>query len=71
MTAGTAKAIIDLDKPSRTGKLNSIRSQTRKAMTPLFGKERAEAIADDLVRCIRAQISYREAERGIRKPHDV
>ncbi len=30
-------------------------------MEPLFGEDRAEKIADDLIRVIRAQIAHREA----------
>lgn len=60
-TAGVAKVIMDLDKPKRTGRLNSLRAQTRKRMEPLFGAERADKIADDLITVIRAQIAHREA----------
>ncbi|SCB16596.1 hypothetical protein [Rhizobium hainanense] len=67
-TAGAAKAIIDLDKPARTGRLNSIRVQTRKQMELIFGKERAEKIADDLISRIKTQIRYREIDRGVRRP---
>ncbi|CAN7509508.1 hypothetical protein [Pararhizobium sp. LjRoot238] len=70
-TAGTAKAIIDLEKPARTGRLNSIRAQTRKRYEPLFGKERAERIADDLLRQIKVQITYREYDRGLRRPDEA
>lgn len=70
-TAGAAKAIIDMEKPARTGRLNSIRAQTRKRMEPIFGKERAEKIADDLVSRIRIQIIYREFDRGMRKPDEA
>lgn len=70
-TAGTAKAIIDLEKPARTGRLNSIRSQTRKCMEPVFGRERAEKIADALLRQIKVQITYREYDRGMRRPDEA
>ncbi|PDT80049.1 hypothetical protein CO676_29830 [Sinorhizobium sp. BJ1] len=60
-TAVVARAIFALDKPKRTGRLNSLRTQTRKRMEPLFGEARAEKIADDLIRVIRAQIAHREA----------
>lgn len=62
-TAGAARAIMDLETAKRTGKLNSIRAQTRKRMETLFGAERAEKIADDLVKAIRLQIMYREVSR--------
>lgn len=62
-TAGVARAIMDLETAKRTGKLNSIRAQTRKRMEPLFGAEQAEKIADNLVRAIRLQIMYREVSR--------
>lgn len=71
LTAGAAKAIIDLEKPARTGRLNSIRAQTRKRLEPLFGKDRADRMADDLVRGIKLQITYREIDRGIRRPDEA
>lgn len=69
-TAGTAKNIIDLDKPARTGKLNSIRAQTRKRMTALFGSDIAEKMANALINRIKLQITYREFERGTRRPDE-
>jgi hypothetical protein len=66
-TASIAKTIIDLDKPARSGKLNSLRAQTRKRLEPLFGKDRAERMADDLVRQVRLQIQYREHDRGMHR----
>ncbi len=70
-TAGAAKRIIDMATPARTGKLNSIRAQTRKHMELVFGRERAEKIADDLVDRIKTQILYREYDRGVRKPDEI
>ncbi|NTJ63517.1 hypothetical protein G6M50_38205 [Agrobacterium rhizogenes] len=68
LTAGIAKQIMHLDKPTRTGKLNSIRARTRKQMEPLFGAVRAEKIADDLVTRIKIQIRFREIDRGSIRP---
>ena len=70
-TAGVARAIMDLETAKRTGRLNSIRAQTRKRMEPLFGAERAEKIADDLVKAIRLQIMYRELSRASAHPEQT
>ncbi|MBX4909048.1 MULTISPECIES: hypothetical protein [Rhizobium] len=59
-TAGVARAVMRLDAPKRTARLNSLRAQTRKRMEPLFGADQAEAIADSLIRVIRIQIAYHE-----------
>ncbi|MEY9377562.1 hypothetical protein [Rhizobium leguminosarum] len=59
-TAGVAKAVMRLDGPKRTGRLNSLRAQIRKRMEPLIGADRANTIADDLLRMIRIQIAYHE-----------
>lgn len=71
LTAGTAKQIINMDKPARTGRLNSIRNQTRKRFELIFGKEQAEQIADDLINRIKIQIKYREVDRGLRRPDEA
>ena len=70
-TAGVARAIMNLETAKRTGRLNSIRAQTRKRMEPLFGAEQAEKIADDLVRAIRIQIMYREVSRTSAHPEQT
>lgn len=58
MTVCVARNIMNLETAKRTGRLNSLRAQTRKRMEPLFGDERADKIADDLLRMIRIQIAY-------------
>lgn len=59
-TAGVAKEIVLLDTAKRTGRLNSLRAQTRKRLAPVVGQEQADRIADDLVRMVRVQIAYRQ-----------
>lgn len=57
-TAGIARAIVDLRRPDRTGKLNKLRNATRKQLEPLIGKEEAAAAADRYIRTIRAHFVY-------------
>lgn len=57
-TAMVARAIADMETAKRTGRLNSLRAQTRKRMEPIFGTETAERAADDLVRMVRIHLAY-------------
>lgn len=63
-TAGIARAIVDLRRPDRTGKLNKLRNSTRKQLEPLIGKDEADAAADRYIRTIRAHFSYLEKQEG-------
>lgn len=60
LTAHVARAIAHVETAKRTGRLNSIRAQTRKRMEPVFGADMADKIADDLVRMVRIQLAYQE-----------
>lgn len=62
-TAGVARSMVNLETPKRTGRLNSLRSQTRKRLESLIGADRAEQAADDLIRMIRIQFAYCENTR--------
>lgn len=57
-TAMVARAIADMETAKRTGRLNSLRAQTRKRMEPIFGTDTAERAADDLVRMVRIHMAY-------------
>ncbi|MET3775033.1 hypothetical protein ABID20_000576 [Rhizobium alvei] len=57
-TAGVARSIVSLDVPKRTGRLNTLRSQIRKRLTPLVGTDRADEAADEYLRMIRAHFNY-------------
>lgn len=59
-TARVARSLLNLEVPKRTGRLNSMRAQLRKHMEPLFGADRADEIAAELIRMIRIQIVYHE-----------
>jgi len=58
MTVCAARAIAPLDTAKRTGRLNAIRTQIRKRLTPLVGPDHADVAADDLLRMIRIQSVY-------------
>lgn len=62
-TACVARSMVSLETPKRTGRLNSLRSQTRKRLESLIGADRAEQAADDLIRMIRIQFAYCENTR--------
>ena len=57
-TAGVARSIVLLDIPKRTGRLNTIRSQTRKRLAPFIGEDRADEAADAYVRMVRVHFDY-------------
>lgn len=59
-TAMVARAIVGMETPKRTGRLNSLRAQTRKRMEPIFGSEQADMLADDLVRMVKIHLAYCE-----------
>lgn len=58
LTVGIARSLAGLETAKRTGKMNSIRAQTRKRLQPLIGPELAEKLADDQIRMIRIQSAY-------------
>jgi hypothetical protein len=68
-TIAYARTIYDLDTPKRSGKLNSLRAQTRKRFEPLIGPDAAEAAADDLIRVIKVGFAY--CDSSIPKPSKV
>jgi hypothetical protein len=49
-----------LETAKRTGRMNSLRAQTRKRLAPIIGQEEADALADDLLRMVRIQIAFRQ-----------
>lgn len=55
-----ARSIVDLETSKRSGKLNSLRAQTRKRLEPFIGQDAADAAADDLIRVIKVGFSYCE-----------
>jgi|GEM_PF-4187185 len=57
-TAVLARNIVDLRRPDRTGRLNTLRNQTRKRLEPFIGKEAADHYADQYVRTVRAHFGY-------------
>lgn len=59
-TIAVARSIVSIETAKRSGKLNSIRSQTRKRLEPLIGIDRAEKAADDLIRAIKVGFAYCE-----------
>ena len=60
LTACAARALADVDTPKRTGRLNSLRAQTRRRLEPLIGADAAEDAADAYVRMIRIHFAYCE-----------
>jgi hypothetical protein len=59
-TIALARSIVNIETAKRSGKLNSIRSQTRKRLEPLIGLDRADKAADDLIRAIKVGFAYCE-----------
>ena len=59
-TIAVARSIVNLETAKRSGRLNSLRAQTRKRLEPLIGLERADKAADDLVRMIKIAFVYCE-----------
>jgi hypothetical protein len=53
-----ARSIVNLDTPKRSGKLNSLRAQTRKRLEPFIGPDAADVAADDLIRVIKVGFAY-------------
>lgn len=60
-TIAVARSIVNMETAKRSGRLNSIRAQTRKRLEPLIGAERADQVADDLVRVIKIGFAYCES----------
>lgn len=58
LTAGIARSMMELETAKRTGKLNSIRAQTRKRLQHIVGLEQADRLAEDHIRMIRIQSAY-------------
>lgn len=63
-TAGVARQIVDLRRPDRTGKLNTLRNRTRKHLEPLVGKERAAVLTERYLKTVRAHFSYLARDDG-------
>ncbi|MDP9572680.1 UNVERIFIED_ORG: hypothetical protein J2W66_003173 [Agrobacterium larrymoorei] len=59
-TIAVARSIVNIETAKRSGKLNSIRAQTRKRLEPLIGVEQADKAADDLIRAIKVGFAYCE-----------
>ncbi|TKV76741.1 hypothetical protein D0C28_14330 [Rhizobium sp. AU243] len=59
-TIAVARSIVNIETAKRSGKLNSIRSQTRKRLEPLIGFDQADKAADDLIRAIKVGFAYCE-----------
>lgn len=60
-TIAVARSIVNIETAKRSGKLNSIRSQTRKRLEPFIGIDRADKAADDLIRAIKVGFAYCES----------
>ena len=63
-TAGIARQIVDLRRPDRTGKLNTLRNRMKKQLETLVGKEEAAILSDRYVKTIRAHFAYLERHDG-------
>jgi hypothetical protein len=59
-TIAVARSIVNLETAKRSGRLNSLRAQTRKRLEPLIGFDAADKAADDLVRKIKIGFEYCE-----------
>jgi hypothetical protein len=59
-TIAVARSIVNIETAKRSGRLNSIRAQTRKRLEPLVGFEEADKVADDLIRAIKVGFAYCE-----------
>jgi hypothetical protein len=70
-TVGAARAMARLETAKRTGKMNSLRAQTRKRLEPFVGADRAEQLADDLVRMIKVQSSYLPLPKQIQSGQSI
>jgi hypothetical protein len=57
-TIAVARSIVNLETAKRSGRLNSLRAQTRKQLEPLVGLDAADRAADDLIRVIKIGFGY-------------
>ena len=69
-TIAVARSIVNLETAKRSGRLNSIRAQTRKRLEPFIGPDRADKAADDLVRVIKIGFAYCESPRSHKQEPD-
>ncbi|WP_139790609.1 hypothetical protein [Rhizobium rhizosphaerae] len=60
-TIAVSRSIVDLETAKRSGRLNSLRAQTRKRLEPLIGFDAADKAADDLIRGIKIGFAYCES----------
>lgn len=67
-TIAYARSIVNLETAKRSGRLNSLRAQTRKHLEPLVGFEEADAAADELVRAIKVGFAYCENSPSSKPP---
>lgn len=56
-----SRSIVFMETAKRSGKLNSLRAQTRKRLEPLVGLDAADKAADDLIRSIKIGFAYFES----------
>lgn len=66
-TIAVARSIVSLETSKRSGKLNSIRAQTRKRLEPLIGLDCADKAANDLIRMIKIGFAYCEPPSSCRQ----
>lgn len=59
-TIAVSRSIVHMETAKRSGKLNSLRAQTRKRLEPLLGFDEADKAADDLIRAIKVGFAYFE-----------
>ncbi|MCQ1778249.1 hypothetical protein NOJ05_13660 [Neorhizobium galegae] len=59
-TIAVARSIVNLETAKRSGRLNSLRAQTRKRLEPFLGFDDADKAADDLIRAIKVGFAYCE-----------
>ena len=59
-TIAVARSIVNLETSKRSGRLNSLRAQTRKRLEPLLGFDAADIAADNLIRAIKVGFAYCE-----------
>lgn len=59
-TIAVSRSIVHMETAKRSGKLNSLRAQTRKRLEPLVGIDAADKAADDLIRLIKVGFAYFE-----------
>lgn len=69
-TIAYARSIVAMEIPKRSGKLNSLRAQTRKRLEPFIGPDAADAAADDLIRVIKVGFAYCDSSlpKPLKKP---